>query len=207
MAKKVTAFNHLPGYDDDRFVVFSKQFNELIDVYNLLQPTPGTLAADIVQEYTAGSGVTIDGFLIQDGLLLGTVTVPAVTGTVGILEEDQTWTGINTFSNATPIKTDVVGERTLNNGVNVDGVLLKDGTVRISGIQVLKAQQLAEVDPGAITNYTAHASGGVAVTSNAATDLDTTAAALALLENEVTALRASYISLLAKLRTHGMIAT
>ena len=46
------------------------------------------------------------------------------------------------------------------------------------------------VDPVAvITNYTAHAAGAVAVTSNAATDLDTTAAALATLENEVTAAR------------------
>ena len=36
------------------------------------------------------------------------------------------------------------------------------------------------------TDYAAHASGGTTVTSNAATDLDTTAAGLALLENEVT---------------------
>ncbi len=36
------------------------------------------------------------------------------------------------------------------------------------------------------TGYTAHGSGATAVTSNAATDLDTTAAALATLEDEVT---------------------
>ena len=39
----------------------------------------------------------------------------------------------------------------------------------------------------ALTNYSAHSSGGTTVTSNAATDLDTTAAALATLENECTA--------------------
>ena len=40
--------------------------------------------------------------------------------------------------------------------------------------------------PNAITNYAAHSSGATAVTSNAATDLDTTAAALDTLEDEVT---------------------
>lgn len=40
-----------------------------------------------------------------------------------------------------------------------------------------------------VTNYTAHASGATPVTSNAATDLDTTAAALAALEDEVAALK------------------
>ena len=34
-AKKVTKGNHLPGKDDDRFVVYSKQFNEAIDYYLL----------------------------------------------------------------------------------------------------------------------------------------------------------------------------
>lgn len=51
------------------------------------------------------------------------------------------------------------------------------------------ADGLTATAPSAITNYTAHAAGAVTVTSNAATDLDTTAAALATLENEVTALR------------------
>ena len=40
------------------------------------------------------------------------------------------------------------------------------------------------VAPGAVTEYTAHASGAIAVTSNAATDLDTTAAALNTLVDE-----------------------
>lgn len=42
---------------------------------------------------------------------------------------------------------------------------------------------------GAITAYSAHSSGGTTVTSNAATDLDTTAAALATLVAEVTTMR------------------
>lgn len=76
-----------------------------------------------------------------------------------------------------------------------------------NGVQVLGVQQATEADPGAITAYTAHASGATTVTSNAATDLDTTAAALATLEDEVTALRATVVSLLAKLETHGILAS
>lgn len=45
--------------------------------------------------------------------------------------------------------------------------------------------------PAAISAYTAHAAGAVAVTSNAATDLDTTAAGLATAVSELTALRAT----------------
>jgi len=40
-----------------------------------------------------------------------------------------------------------------------------------------------------VTDYTPHASGAVPVTSNAATDLDTVAAALDTLQGEVTALK------------------
>lgn len=56
------------------------------------------------------------------------------------------------------------------------------------------ADGLTATAPAAITDYTAHASGGTTVTSNAATDLDTTAAALATLVDEVTALRATVAS-------------
>ena len=45
-----------------------------------------------------------------------------------------------------------------------------------------------------LTAYTAHASGAVAVTSNAATDLDTTAAALDTLQAEVAALKVVLIA-------------
>lgn len=61
-------------------------------------------------------------------------------------------------------------------------------------------------DMGAITAYTAHASGAVAVTSNAATDLDTTAAALATLVTEVATMRTKLNSVLAALESHGLTA-
>ena len=78
---------------------------------------------------------------------------------------------------------------------------------QIGGVQVVGEQGAAESDPGAVTPYTPHSTGAVPVTSNAATDLDTTAAALATLEDEVAALRVTVVSLLAKLRTHGLIAS
>ena len=53
-----------------------------------------------------------------------------------------------------------------------------DDTVAAAGAVIVAAP----------TAYTAHGSGGTTVTSAGATDLDTTAAALATLENEVTAL-------------------
>ena len=54
------------------------------------------------------------------------------------------------------------------------------------------------VSTHADVSYTAHSSGSTPVTSNAATDLDTTAAGLA-------ALVVSYNSLLAKLRSAGIV--
>lgn len=56
------------------------------------------------------------------------------------------------------------------------------------------------------TNYAAHASGAVAVVSNAATDLDTTAAALDTLEDELTVLVTRFNSLIERLEAHGLIA-
>lgn len=52
-------------------------------------------------------------------------------------------------------------------------------------------------DPGAVTAYSAHAPGATPVTSNEATDLDTTAAALATLRGEVAAQRTEIVALVA----------
>ena len=45
-AKKVTAANHLPGEGDARFPVYSKQFNELVDVFLQIEGTDGVLTPD-----------------------------------------------------------------------------------------------------------------------------------------------------------------
>lgn len=59
---------------------------------------------------------------------------------------------------------------------------------------------------GTITYYTAHASGATPVTSNAATDLDTTAAALATLMLEVAVLQ-TQVNKMRKLMISSGIAT
>ena len=48
IAKKVTKDNHLPGVDDARFPVYSKQFNELVDVVKQIEPTDGDLTPSSV---------------------------------------------------------------------------------------------------------------------------------------------------------------
>ena len=65
-ALKVTKSNHLPGTGDERFKVFSKQFNELVDYVNDAVGTPGTGEFDIISEETAAAGVTVDGVLLKD---------------------------------------------------------------------------------------------------------------------------------------------
>lgn len=139
-------------------------------------------------------------------------------------DTDHLWTSdkINSLLVATG---DVVGPASATNNAAVrfdlatgklvqdSGVIIDDSdnvtanTYKVGANQVLGAQQAAEADADAPTNYTAHASGATTVTSNTATDLDTTAAALDTLEDEVTLLTTKVNNLLAKVRTHGIIAT
>lgn len=68
-------------------------------------------------------------------------------------------------------------------------------------------QGVSVADASAPTAYSAHSSGATPVTSNAATDLDTTAAALATLTGEVATLTTKVNSLLASLRAAHVIDT
>lgn len=81
------------------------------------------------------------------------------------------------------------------------------GPLHLGGTQVLTSQQTAEADASAPTAITAVTSGAVTVTSANATDLDTVSASLVTLENETTLLTTKVNNLLAKLRTHGIIAS
>lgn len=58
------------------------------------------LTTDTINEKTETSGVTIDGLLLKDGKLKGTVDVPAVTDTLATLGQDETFTAIKRFSSA-----------------------------------------------------------------------------------------------------------
>ena len=62
-------------------------------------------------------------------------------------------------------------------------------------------------DATAPAAYSAHASGATTVTSNAATDLDTTSAALATLRGEVATLTTKFNAVLASLEAAGLMAS
>ena len=125
-----------------------------------------------------------------------------------VLEADQEFSGDNTFSGS----------------VNFDGIVLQ-----IDGIPVLGPQAAAVADAAAATAtnpsppspYSAPTTGAVAVTSGAADDFEEAALALQLAVNDmanyeltisalivdVADMRSKLNSLLAKLRTHGIIDT
>jgi len=75
-----------------------------------------------------------------------------------------------------------------------------------SGDPLLGERQANVADPGAITGITAAlAAQAVAVLSEAATDLDDAYASLALLEDEVTAMRVTVVAILDVLEAHGLM--
>jgi hypothetical protein len=50
----------------DGIKVVAKDLDRVIDAFNAIVPDAGTASANTITEYTAGSGVTIDGVLIKD---------------------------------------------------------------------------------------------------------------------------------------------
>jgi len=66
--------------------VSAEKVNEIISRLNTISDGDGVLEADTINEYTSGSGVTIDGVLIKDGTITTTAPViqsvdPAITAT------------------------------------------------------------------------------------------------------------------------------
>ena len=75
-----------------------------------------------------------------------------------------------------------------------------------SGDALMGQRQANVADPGAITGITAALAGqAVAVLSEAATDLDDAYTSLALLEDEVTAMRVTVVAILDVLEEHGFM--
>jgi hypothetical protein len=75
-----------------------------------------------------------------------------------------------------------------------------------TGNAMIGAQQANIADHAAPTAYTPHATGAVAVLSEAATDLDTTAAALDTLVDEVATIVTKVNAILDVLEAHGLMA-
>jgi hypothetical protein len=87
---KITKTNHAINMETpvDATIVRGKFYNNLKDDFDAAIPGDGLAKADTISEYTAGSGVTIDGVLLKDGLvqtsnLKTTTTVLTATQIVG----------------------------------------------------------------------------------------------------------------------------
>lgn len=139
-AKKVTEDNHLPGTGDGRFVVYSKQFNKLVDVVNELEPADGTLSANIVSEFTSGSGVIVDGVQMKDGYIVDSQGT-ANTGVTAV-----TYGGGKDF--VTVLTVDVTNAVDVaDNAALADGYLLYTfpaGPIAVSAATMSMALTLAE---------------------------------------------------------------
>lgn len=101
------------------------------------------------------------------------------------------WDAGNTRLTTTPSDHTIAGMlwTATANGEVLAKVKIDEGAIVTQGAAVadgVAPTNYAAFAANAITAYAAHAAGAVAVTSNAATDLDTTAAALATLVTEVT---------------------
>ena len=158
-----------------------------------------TLAKTSAQAWTRGQKIYWDNSNKRCdsdgtvGMLIGVATVvadnPSSTGTVRL-------NGVAPDTAEGPQA--AIASLTDNGGGTADGtvaaqaepVSLTDSTGVSGSHDDTLADGLTASAPAAITDYTAHASGGTTVTSAGATDLDSTAAALALLVDEVTALTA-----------------
>jgi hypothetical protein len=57
----------------DGIKVVVKDLDPVIDAFNAVVPIEGTAKANTISEYTADSGVTIDGVLVKDGSLTHSV--------------------------------------------------------------------------------------------------------------------------------------
>lgn len=122
---------------------------------------------------------------------------------------------------ANPTAIEIV-ETDIGGAVQATQYLDASGAVLLGGRQAFVADAAADSGAGTVSPavYTAHASGAVTVVSNASTDLDTTAAALAILVTEVityeaaikalivdvASMRTAVNSVLDVLENHGLMA-
>lgn len=60
--------------------VYANKFNELIDEITDVNPSAGTMKADVISEYTSAAGVTVDGVLIKDSGITAAQGLAAATG-------------------------------------------------------------------------------------------------------------------------------
>lgn len=110
------------------FVVNKKLsvFSDLVVTGGNLAITTGSATVDTIDEYTLGSGVTVEGVLIKDSEIdvdaINELTLNAGVTIEGVLIKDS------------EINVDVINEATGASGVTIDSVLLKDGDVSAGAV-------------------------------------------------------------------------
>lgn len=178
IAKKVTETNHLPGTGNDRFPVYSKQFNDLVDVVLQIEGADGTLSADTISEVTSGNGVVIDGVTVKDSTVaLGDGSVSDLSVKIGADENNglygvsDTQLGVAVegalvaMFDTNGLATSTISEQVSTVGVTIDGALIKDGS--FIGKQATATATSDGLTTGALTGTDQF----VTVTSAAATDI------------------------------------
>jgi hypothetical protein len=84
--RRLTNKNNLAALDksgDDSFIVRGAHYNNLRDDLVAHITSDGVGAFNTIGEYGTGVGVTVDGVLLQDGIVAKVVSVTAITGGTG----------------------------------------------------------------------------------------------------------------------------
>jgi hypothetical protein len=167
IAKKVTSGNHLPGTGDNRFPVYSKQFNALVDVVleieatdDVLTPTTVTASGAITSSgdtegvgYSTGAGgavtqITSATTAVTSNTVCGTITTVALTNTAGVDHEF-------TLTNSAIAATDVVVVSVKSYGGTSDGIPVVNVTATAAGSCVINLRNTGAValDALAVLNF------------------------------------------------------
>ena len=114
---------------------------------NVTDAGDGTIQADVIQESTAGAGVTVDGVLLKDGKVdlngvagalildadadthIGASTGNQIDVTIGGAIDFVMTANTLTAVSGSAIATNTIAETTAANGVSIDGLRLKDAAV------------------------------------------------------------------------------
>lgn len=163
IAKKVTASNHKPGKasDNGNFVVYSKHYNELVDVVKELEATDGDITATSVLcsgdteglGYTTGAGgavtqITSATTAVTLNNVCGQITTVALTNAAGVDHEF-------TLTNSAIAATDVVVVSVKSYGGTADGIPVVNVTATAAGSCVINLRNTGAValDALAVINF------------------------------------------------------
>jgi hypothetical protein len=135
-----------------------RDFDTIYSYFIAMIPSLGTLNGNTISEYTSGSGVTIDSFLIKDGKAGATNSVTANTAGIGTgLISALEQTVVITSSGATKVIT-LPLLSTMATGGQISGTLLNTGCY-------LKPNASDQI----VSKYINGATGGNFLTLNSAT--------------------------------------